>query len=299
MPQPIPLGLASREGQPDLSQLVPSLDELEDLGLDYVELPAYAFDLVMGARILSGRMAELEAACRNRPYRFTMHGPLSINFMGPPAHQERFFDAARAFIEIAARVNASHLVLHAGMLTAAELSDADTAYGRQRGQLARLGDAAAQHGVILCIENLFDFAPYVHTPSPARLAAELAYVAHPNVQATFDISHGLIHAAQHGFDFLAEAAILAPHAKHLHLHDSFGVPALPWVYHGAEANAAGMGDLHLPVGWGSVPWAHLAKACRFPKDAIAIHELDARFWRDRKEAVAAARSVAAAFARHA
>ncbi len=61
----------------------------------------------------------------------------------------------------------------------------------------------------------------------------------------------------------------------------------------AEADAIGMGDLHLPVGWGGVPWDALAARCRFPHDAIAIHELAFRFFREREEALAGARRFAA------
>lgn len=295
MPAPIRLGLSVRAGRPDLSDLAAHLDALADLGLDMVELPAYAFDLVIGGRPLESRIADLVAICRDRPHGFTMHGPLSINFMGPQAHLPSFLEATRRFVEICARIGVPHLVLHAGMLQAFERDGAESAYARQRECLYAAGEFAAPHGVTLCIENLFDFAPYVATPDTGRLARELAAVDHPCVRATFDFSHATIHATQHGTDFMAGAVALAPFARHLHLHDSFGIPDLPWVYAEAEANAVGMGDLHLPVGWGSVPWGEIAARCLFPVGAIANQELNMRFWRDRHEAVAAARAVAADF----
>jgi sugar phosphate isomerase/epimerase len=291
MPLSASLGLASRVGRPDLADLPETLDEVDDLGLGHVELPAYAYDLVIGGKLRKERLRTLEAACRGRPYGFTVHGPLATNFMGPPAHLPIFLDVTEAFIEICARLDAPHLVVHAGMLRAGELGGAEDAAARQREWLARAGDIAARHRVTLCVENLFDFKPYVATPSAGRLAGELALIGHEAVRATFDFSHGFIHATQNGLDFLAEAEALAPFAVHLHLHDSFGLPDLPWVYAPAEANAFGMGDLHLPVGWGGVPWAALAERCRFPKDIIAIHELDTRFFADRRDALAACRDV--------
>ena len=95
---------------------------------------------------------------------------------------------------------------------------------------------------------------------------------------------------QHGYDFLAEAEALAPVSAHLHLHDSFGTPPLPWTYAEAEAHAFGAGDLHLPLGWGAVPFDAIARRCRFPAGLIAIHELNPRFWRDREEALEASRA---------
>ena len=289
----LPVGLASREGAADLSTLAHSLDEVADLALGYVELPAYNFDLVLGGRLMAGRVAELEAACRNRPHGFTVHGPLATNFMGPKPHLPRFLEVTKAFVEICARIKAPHLVIHTGMLLPHEVEGFEDAALRQREWLHRAGEFAGAHGVTLCIENLFDFSGHVATFSLARLAREIAAIDHPAVTATFDFSHGLIHATQHGYDFMSQAVQLAPFARHLHLHDSFGAPDLPWVYRDAEANASGMGDLHLPLGWGSVPWDALAEQARFPVGAIAIHELNFRFWRDRHEALAAARAFVA------
>ena len=293
MPSNIPVGLSSRETVPDLSGLAASLDELADLGLGHVELPAYTYDLVLAGRLMAERVTELETACRDRSHGFTVHGPLSTNFMGPEAHLPRFLEVTKAVVEICARIGAPHLVVHAGMLLPHEAGRFEDAAARQREWLTRAGDFALSHGVVLCVENLFDFAGYAATPSIGRLAREIAAIDHPAVRATFDFSHGLIHATQHGYDFMTEALELAPLSAHLHLHDSFGVPDLPWVYASAEANAFGMGDLHLPLGWGGVPWDRLAAEARFPADAIGIHELNFRFWRDRHEALGNARAFAA------
>jgi sugar phosphate isomerase/epimerase len=293
MPITASLGLAAREARPDLSDLADRLDELEDLSLGHVELPLFAADLVIGGRLRKDRLAELVSLCRGRPFGFTIHGPLAVNFMGPAPHLPRFFEATRAFVEVAAAIGAPHLVVHAGMLLPEERHEREARLGRQREWLAKAGDVAADHGVTLCVENLFDFGPYRYTPSLAALAQEIAAIGHPAVRATLDVSHGFIHATQHGTDFVDGVVALAPHAVHLHLHDSFGEPDLPWVYADAEANAFGMGDLHLPVGWGSVPWSAIADAARFPEEIIAIHELNPRFWREREEALCGARDVLA------
>src|SRR5262245_7897743 len=55
------LGLAAREGRPDLADLGATLDELAGHGLGHVELPLYAYDLVIGGRVLKGRLDELVA----------------------------------------------------------------------------------------------------------------------------------------------------------------------------------------------------------------------------------------------
>jgi len=142
--------MASREGAADLSTLASSLDEVADLGLGHVELPAYNFDLVLGGRLMAGRVAELEAACRDRPHGFTVHGPLATNFMGPKAHLPRFLEVTKAFIEICARIEAPHLVVHTGMLLPREAEGFEDGALRQREWLHRAGEFAQSHGVTLC-----------------------------------------------------------------------------------------------------------------------------------------------------
>lgn len=53
--------------------------------------------------------------------------------------------------------------------------------------------------------------------------------------------------------------------------------------------AFGIGDLHLPVGQGDVPFTALAAACTFPSDAIAVIELYHRYWYDLAPCIAATR----------
>lgn len=50
---------------------------------------------------------------------------------------------------------------------------------------------------------------------------------------------------------------------HLHVHDSFGLPySMKRFYHPAEAAALGIGDLHLPIGWGDSHGPDTTPICR-------------------------------------
>ena len=88
--------------------------------------------------------------------------------------------------------------------------------------------------------------------SPAELAAQIRAVNHPNIRATIDFSHAAINAGVRGFDLMAELKELAPYAGHLHIHDSFGKPRSFEPYTYGEAVNFGLGDLHMPPGWGNV-----------------------------------------------
>ncbi len=185
----------------------------------------------------------------------------------------------KAAIEISAEIGASHLVMHTGMVRDPH-DDIEVAYSRQRDALHRAGDIAAGLGVTLCVENVFRFGGTRETATPSKLAGELEAIDHKAVKATLDFSHAYIRCAENRLDPLAEIAALAPHAVHLHLHDSFGRPTEMWTFDPAEAVAFGEGDLHLPIGWGAIDWDALVKACHFPPETIAIMELNPRHWRE-------------------
>ncbi len=86
---------------------------------------------------------------------------------------------------------------------------------------------------------------------------------------------------------------LAPFAKHLHVHDSFGRPADIQTYSRAERLAYGIGDLHMPVGWGSIPWDVLMERFCFQDGVIFNIELDRAFWKEAEACVATVRQFAA------
>jgi sugar phosphate isomerase/epimerase len=148
--------------------------------------------------------------------------------------------------------------------------------------------------VFICVETLFaGYEGRVLTPTPARLARELAAIDHRHIRATIDFSHGFINLGYHGGDFVAECAALAPFAEHLHIHDSFGRQDDIWMFTNGERLAYGHGDLHLPVGWGSIPWDALLEACVFPPEVVFNIELNSRYWHVAQECVDATKAMAA------
>ena len=60
-----------------------------------------------------------------------------------------------------------------------------------------------------------------------------------------------------------------------------------------ERLAYGHGDLHLPVGWGDIPWDRLMEVCLFPPGVLFNIELKERYWYVAQETVDATRALAA------
>jgi sugar phosphate isomerase/epimerase len=203
-------------------------------------------------------------------------------------------EVLKASVEVAAEVGAVNYVIHNGLYPTMSAPLVEDAYARQRDQLRAAGDFAHEHGVVLCVENIFsDVDGRVHAGLPSRLATELKRIGHPSVAATLDFSHAYIQMGTVGGDFLAEVAALSPFARHLHVHDSFGRVDDIWAYTEGERLAFGNGDLHMPVGWGTLPWSDVMARCTFPQGTVFNIELKTRYWYAAAESLAATRAMMA------
>ena len=276
-----------------LAKLGPALDEAAALGVDYVEIALYGLDLVANGRRLYDRVKRVKALTAGRPFGLTIHGPLSLNLMDGTERAETHRAVFKAHLDIATELGGVHFVAHAGRYAADERGEREAGCARQRDALTMAGDYAKANGITIAVENLFGAPGGRETLLPSRLAAEIEAIGHPAIRACIDFSHAYLETTRQGADFLAEVAAIAPLAKHLHVHDSFGKlwPTAP--NHRAERLAYGIGDLHLPIGLGSIPWDALIERCRFPEGAIFIHELAPPYWADLAVAVEGTRALAA------
>jgi sugar phosphate isomerase/epimerase len=268
------------------------IDEAEALGVDFVELPLYAMDLIAGARVLSSRVKAAKAILAGRALRYTVHGPLGINLMDVPERLARHQDVLKAALEISAELGGVHYVLHCGIYEDGRAAMSEDLYAQQRDILAAFSEEAERLGVIITVENLFASKPGQRTALPGRLAREIAAIGRPHIWACLDFSHGYLRSTAEGATFADEAAALAPFAKHLHIHDSFGRPATTPTYHRSERLAYGEGDLHLPLGLGNIPWDELMRRLEFPGGVVFNIELAPPYWAALKDMIEETRRLA-------
>lgn len=271
--------------QRDLGDLDAILGRIAELGASHAELSLWGADLICGGRILSERVRQLERICARRGLGYTVHGPLAANLMDE-AHREHFQAAVAAMLEICGRVGATRLVHHAGRIAAASAAAIERAHARERDALRALGDRAARHGVRIAVETLFVFERDRYTATAARLAEEIRAIDHPQVCGTLDFSHVYLYATHLGLDFIEQVKAFAPVAGHLHVHDSFGRPKLVETFSPSEDLAFGLGDLHLPLGWGDIPWDELLPQLTFQDGTVLVLELP---WHFQEEAPQCAR----------
>ena len=161
---------------------------------------------------------------------------------------------------------------------------------KERELLREMGDIAAGCGVKLAVETLFVEDARTYTPDPVRLAREIAAIDHPNVCGLLDFSHAHIMAQFRGLDYGDTLEAFAPQANHLHVHDSLGRPtSIDGFYRFAERIAFGMGDLHLPIGWGDIPWDAILPRLPLRRGTVMIVELPERHFAELDQCAASAR----------
>lgn len=281
-------GFTTQDLRPDLSNLDAVLGRIEDSGAGFAELALLSLDLVAGGRILPARQRELERICARRQLGYTAHGPLTVNFMDVPnlaLHKQ----VCRAMLELAGAVGARVMVQHTGIVRAQPEPLLEGLYAIQRDALAEMGEVARAAGTRIALENLFVEEPDLTTATPGRLATELRAVDHPHVVGTLDFSHAYLMTSFCGTSFDEAVRAFAPVAGHLHVHDSFGRPPVIKGWTTSETMAFGMGDLHLPMGWGDIPFETLLPGLPVREGTVMTVELPARFWSELETVAATAR----------
>lgn len=265
------------------ARLEEGLGWIADQGYRLVEMNPHALAVIVNGAIRPDVLADYVAVLKNFDLRYTIHGLNRLNLAYDP-RRELCAQIMRCQLEVCRAVGAPVLVYHSGLqaldlvqagVRRSLLSDEELAAGAQLEvtALQALAPLAADAGVIIGMENgdshqwehnllaQFGQPPAALAKHHARLQIEpivrqLEAIDHPNIGMTLDIAH--LHIAAHdlGFDYLAAVAAAAPWVKHLHANDNFG--RLDQGFDNeVDRWAYGEADIHLPPGWGSIPYAQV------------------------------------------
>ncbi len=261
-------------------RLVESLTQAETLGCRAAELSVSSLNVIMNGELIPARVTAIQDAIAPFDLRYSAHAPGRTNlaFGGDHELECRVLEAC---IRFCGAIGARVLVYHSGLQalnaartgTASLPDEAELARGAEReaAALRRLAPLAADLGVIIGMENgdphlwevavllraglaRDDLARYHARLRVAAIIKQIEAVDHPNVGMTLDLGHLHLAARELGDDYLAAISAAAPYVRHLHINDNFG--ALD-AGHEAEGDRLvyGEADLHLPPGWGAIPFA--------------------------------------------
>jgi sugar phosphate isomerase/epimerase len=282
-------GFSTGSTDGEIDSLGEDLARLVSIGADVAELGLSGLDLVAGGRIIGDRLRRLAAMTSRLPLRYSVHGLVSSNFMDPETLPLQLA-AAKALVEVCDRIDARVLVQHGGELRPEQIKERAGADARQREALLELAEFARRYDVRIALENIFSTEEGQYRQTPAELAATIREIDHPNLVALIDFSHAYIEATYRGLDFKAELAAMAPVTGHLHVHDSFGRPLGHFkAFYPQEAMALGLGDLHMPLGWGDIDWDTVFAEVDVLPGTFLIMEIETRYRSEQPESLAIAR----------
>jgi sugar phosphate isomerase/epimerase len=267
------VGFCTYTGVGNFDVLEDSLRAISDLGATAAELSLYGEELISGGRIIPGRAERLLEITRQFDLRYSVHGQIVSNFMDKE-HLALQKSVVRAMLELCNRVEAGILVHHGGHAKMPALTRIGDLDQMERDTLAEMAEVALGYGVRIALENIFALSDADYRQTPAKIGETVGAVNSPNLCALIDFSHAYIECTRLGLDWQEQIRAMAPVTGHLHVHDSFGRPySMTKFYHPAEATALGIGDLHLPIGWGDIPWDEIFSELTFLPDTMLIMEI--------------------------
>jgi len=233
----------------DVRRLEADLKFFQEVGYDYVEVPADAIDVIFCGKLNRRRLRLLKEVLAQFKFRYTLHAPLALDLRARDDYELQL-DLFSSSLELAAEIGAEVLVYHYGRKSHDPLLEERLLQG-----VIQMADYARELGVVICVEN-------IEIDTIQNVVDFVQEVGRENVKMTLDLGHGYLAATRFGFDFLEAVRIAAPLVGHLHLSDNFGhfeetrltsyelYKQIPY----RRRLALGKGDLHLPPGWGKVPW---------------------------------------------
>lgn len=253
----------------DLELLKRDIRAIAQVGFDAAEIPVHGVDAVVNGHLRVGRAKQVKEILDGFDLRYTVHAPdrLNLRDFQYPDVQRKVFAAS---IQFTAAIGAKTLVYHQGKLKS-NGSDVTEEEAREIeiDELTDLGKLAESEGVTVCVEN-------IHS-SITHLIKLLESVEEESIRLCYDFAHSYINSKKLGYDFLRSIQVAKPYIRHAHVNDNFGKgkpeSAPPYI----EAMPMGIGDLHLPIGWGNIPYEDVFRIMA-GYDGIYILELQERFF---------------------
>ena len=270
--------------------LAAALEALARAGFSGVQLSAGGWDTVMNGRVVAARLAPYRSVAADYALRYTLHAPIAELNLVAPDHEFQV-QQFRAWLEVAAATGCRTMTYHPGRFDPARQPGADAAaeVARERDALAALAELGATLGVTIACENLvtqqwWPAGQRQHSCDPQWLLDLVTAIDHPNLAVCLDMGHLMLASVVEGYDYLAAARRLVPHAVVLHVHDNFAKPTRSPIETAGVGPAMqlirGEGDLHLPPGWGVIPLEATFAAGGFARRPIFVLEVEPRHWRE-------------------
>jgi sugar phosphate isomerase/epimerase len=201
-----------------LSANINNIDECIELALAHslgIEVMAFAFP-----HILDDNWQQTVQDYRTKlapiPGPIIIHGPFMDMAPGSPDPKINKICAERYRhgIEIAAELGATKIVFHANFIAAIHnIAYREGWHKRNVDFWGTMADYAAQYGVTITVENMWEF-------DPAIIADVLREVDHPHLKACLDVGHAWIFGPDYTFETWLQT--FHPWLVHTHMNNTHG-----------------------------------------------------------------------------
>jgi sugar phosphate isomerase/epimerase len=184
-----------------------------------IEIVTFAFPDVLDGD-WSGLLREYKEALQIVRGPITVHGPFLD--MAPGSPDKRINEICKARykhgLHIAAELNARCIVFHANFIAAIHNPEYRTGW-HQRNLLfwQEMAEYAEEHGVLIAIENMWEFDPYI-------IGDLLREIDHPYLRACIDVGHSHLFSIQQdeSLSFETWLRVLEPYLIHFHVNNNDG-----------------------------------------------------------------------------
>ena len=123
---------------------------------------------------------------------------------------------------------------------------------------------------------LREISKYNYGTKIEDLVDQVKKINRENVGITLDFGHAFLASKYYHFIFLDSVKLALPYIKHVHIHDCFGKPKLSYEEQDINLIQFGIGDLHLPVGWGAIPYNKIFRILKNYQGVLSL-ELKPRY----------------------
>ena len=286
----------------ELAVLRKFLERFLDAGFSHAEIPIHGMDCLIDGSLCRSRVADVRRVLAAFPLGYTVHSPDRLN-LADAADPGTHARALRSTIDFASEIGAKLVVYHGsarggvarkaapgqsplGAAPPASPSALRAFWADEIDRLGGVADYAAGRGVTVAVENIFrqstDEVSY--RVDPRELACVVSAVDSPALGVCFDFGHAFISASEAGFAIDEALRAVAPRLVHVHIHDNFGKPSIPNA-RSIDMMFRGAGDLHLPPGWGAIPYDTLFPIFAADFRGVFTLELQPRFADSYREAL--------------
>jgi len=271
------------------------LDKVKKANFDVVELPLHGLDVIVGGKIRNKRLKEIKNILKSYPFNYCVHCPESLDLMNL---KEIEIEKAilKSSIEFSYEIGAHILGYHPGR----NKSEIEILLRKQKSLNQRKSEKLKKierdilkdfsstlkgANIVLCMENARPFISekgYTYAEDIDELIKQVKEIGDENIRINLDFGHAYLSTNFYSKDFLKTISKVKPYLKHLHLHDNFGYPSY---FQEKDQNfliVNGRGDMHMPPGWGNIPFKKAIKTLN-PANCFFVIELRSRYFEYIKE----------------